>query len=178
MVDRGDHRRVTALRQEAEALRQGLTDQPAIAHLLNFLGLAAVDEGDPERAVAHFEESLALNRELGDTRNIAMSSTCLGMTVLWWGDHERAAPPFEEGLRLSQKMGHKIGTAYCLLGLAGVAALRGQPARAARLWGAAEALREAIGLSLSPFDRATYDHEGYLAAARRAGRAKLRRGLV
>jgi DNA-binding NarL/FixJ family response regulator len=51
--------------------------------------------------------------------------------------------------------------------LASVAAWRGQPARAARLWGASEALREASGsVADSPFARFRYDHEGLLAAAR------------
>jgi DNA-binding CsgD family transcriptional regulator len=35
-----------------------------------------------------------------------------------------------------------------------------------RLWGADEALREASGLSLSPFERSHPDYEGYQAAAR------------
>jgi DNA-binding NarL/FixJ family response regulator len=69
-------------------------------------------------------------------------------------------------MRVLRDLRCKQGTAYCLLGLAGVAVLREEPVRAARLWGTAEALREAIGLPLSTFDRANYDYEGYQAAAR------------
>ena len=47
-----------------------------------------------------------------------------------------------------------------------MAALRGDAARAARLWGTAEALGEAIGLTLSPLDRAHPDYEGLLATVR------------
>jgi predicted ATPase/DNA-binding SARP family transcriptional activator/DNA-binding CsgD family transcriptional regulator len=167
VLQRGDdHSEVTALREEAEALRQELTDRPAIAHLLNFLGQAALGEGDHDRAVAHFEEGLVLYRELGDTRNIAMNFCCVGMTELSLGDRERAATPFEEALRLLRGRGDKVGIAYSLLGLAGVAVSRGLPARAARLWGASEALREADGLPLSPFVRSISDYEGDLAAAR------------
>lgn len=165
-VHGGDHRRVTALREEAEALRPELSDRWALAHLLTFLGLAAVDEGDHDRAVARFEESLVLNRELGDRRGIALCFTCLGMTELSRGDRERAAAPLEEALRQLQDRGDRVGIATGLLGLAGVALSRGRPARAARLWGAAEALREAIGLPLTPFVRSHYDYEGDLAAAR------------
>ncbi len=161
-----DHRRVTALRQEAEALRPELVDRPVIAHLLIFLGLAAVDEGDHDRAVARLEESLALNRELEDRRGIAMSISCLGLTELSRGERERAAAPFEEALRLLQGRGDRVGIAYSLLGLAGVAVSRGRPARAARLWGASEALREAIGFPLTPFARHHSDYEGSLAVAR------------
>lgn len=51
-------------------------------------------------------------------------------------------------------------------GLAEVALTHGQPARAARLWGAAEAQRESIGLPLSSFDRSHPDYESMVATAR------------
>ena len=57
-------------------------------------------------------------------------------------------------------------TAYGLRGMACVVALQGDAARAARLWGAAEALSEAIGLPLSHLDRSHPDYEGLLSAAR------------
>ncbi len=44
--------------------------------------------------------------------------------------------------------------------------MRGTMTRAARLWGADEALREAAGLSLSRFESSHPDYEGLLAAAR------------
>jgi hypothetical protein len=54
-------------------------------------------------------------------------------------------------------LGDTVGSADCLAGLAGVAAAQNQPARALRLWGAAEAMREAIGARLPPMDRAVYE---------------------
>jgi hypothetical protein len=45
---------------------------------------------------------------------------------------------------------------WCLAGLAGVAVLDEEPERAARLWGAAEALRLSIGLREAPAARATH----------------------
>jgi DNA-binding NarL/FixJ family response regulator len=52
------------------------------------------------------------------------------------------------------------------MGSAVVAALDKRPARAARLQGAAEALREAISLSLLLWDHTPTDYEDQLAAAR------------
>ena len=69
-------------------------------------------------------------------------------------------------MRILRGVKNQPGTVYGLQGLAGVAALRGEAARAARLWGAAEALREAIGYPASPFDRSHPDYEGLLAPAR------------
>jgi non-specific serine/threonine protein kinase len=54
----------------------------------------------------------------------------------------------------------------CLDGLAGVAAAQARPARAARLLGAAEALREAIGAPTPPAGRAAHERE--VAALRAA----------
>jgi non-specific serine/threonine protein kinase len=60
------------------------------------------------------------------------------------GDHERAKGLFGEGLKLSAASGEVSNVAYCLQGLAASAASEGRQARAARLWGAAEALLEKI----------------------------------
>jgi predicted ATPase/DNA-binding CsgD family transcriptional regulator len=164
-VHGGDGERVRALRREAEDLRQESLDRGGVGYLLVFLALAGLD-GDHERVLALFEESLALFRELEDKLGIAMCLTGLGMAALERSDHERAAAPIEENLRLMEGLGDKVGISYGLLGSAGVAALRRQPARAARLWGAAEALREVIGLHLSPFERLHYNYDGHLADAR------------
>ena len=60
--------------------------------------------------------------------------------------------------------GDKFWMAVCLEGLAGVAAAQGQPVGAARLFGAAAALRGAIGAPMEPARRAAY--ERHLAATR------------
>ena len=56
--------------------------------------------------------------------------------------------------------------ASSLEGWAGVEVAQGQPMWAARLWGAAEALREAIRAPLPPIERA--DYERAVAAACRS----------
>ncbi len=166
MVHAGHSERVATLREEAEALRREPLDRSSLAHLLTFLGLAALSEWDQDQATGPLEESLALSRELQDARGIVVSLTGLGMTALRQRDHERAAALFEENMGLLREQGDRVGIAYSLIGLAAVAASRRQPARAARLWGAAEALREAVGIPLSPFDRAHYEYERRISEAR------------
>ena len=71
--------------------------------------------------------------------------------------------------------------AECLAGLAAVALAQEDGARAARLWGAAEALRENAGVAMWAADRVEYERqrvalgagidERALAAAWAAGRA-------
>jgi DNA-binding CsgD family transcriptional regulator len=162
----GDVERFPALCEECEALLQKPLDRRAAAYLLFFRGAVALEAGDYERAVAVLEESRASFRELGDLRDESMCSFTLGMTELKQGNLERGTAVLEEGLPLAQRTKDKLGSAYYLLGLGVVAAEQGQSVRAARLWGAAEALREVIGLPLSYFDLAHSGYEAHLTTAR------------
>jgi hypothetical protein len=67
----------------------------------------------------------------------------LGQVLFEQGDVARADALYREGLAIRQETLFLVYVASGLEGLAMVAATTGQPARAARLWGAAEALREA-----------------------------------
>ncbi len=164
-LHRGDIGKVGSLRQKAEKLRQELEDPEATAYLLLFLGSATMEE-DLGRAAALLEEGLALYQGLGDTRCISVCTFTLGMIASERGDFERAAALLREGLPVAQGHGDNLGIAYYLWGLGGVAAGEEQLVRAARLWGAAEALRETLGLRLSYLDLAHSSYEERLAAAR------------
>ena len=74
----------------------------------------------------------------------------LGTVAHAQGDDGRATALYEESLTLCRELGDKHGLAECLEGLAGVAVAQQHLERAARLLGAAAALREAIGAPLSP----------------------------
>ena len=73
----------------------------------------------------------------------------------------RPARLFEEGLTLSAEVGEATNVAYCLEGLATIAASEGRLERAARLWGAAEAIFQAIEVVAYPYatDRSLRDHQ-------------------
>jgi hypothetical protein len=62
----------------------------------------------------------------------------------------RARALYQESLALLWGVGHKRGIAECLEALAKIARAQGQHKRAARVYGAAEALREAIGVHYCP----------------------------
>lgn len=162
----GDAGRATALREEAERLRREPLNRRALAELLFFLAAAVLTGGDYERGVAFFEESRALFRELQDARGATRCATSLGLAAVNFDDYERAAVWLEESLRVLRELKDQPGIAFSLLGVAAVADSQGQSARAARLWGAAEALREAIGLSLGDYERSAYGYEERIGAAR------------
>ncbi len=139
---------------EALAVRRELGDARIVADSLLKSGRAQALQGDHERAVASLEEGLAFARELGDGWTTSVALASLGFVELVAGEVVRADELLGEGLAWSWKRGDKRLAAECLGGRAAVAALRGEHGRAARLWGAAESLRESIGAPAGPVERA------------------------
>jgi non-specific serine/threonine protein kinase len=105
----------------------------------------------------------------------------LGYLALRRGDSRRALRFFRESLELFRGQGDQRGIADCLIGVAGVLGTLNQPEHATRLFGAAEALRQAIGASVWPANVADYEcnlrmvrdqlDEATFAAAWATGRA-------
>jgi hypothetical protein len=78
----------------------------------------------------------------------------LGWVALLRGDSERARALYAESLGLKREVGDKLVTPEPLEGLASVAGARGEAERAARLFGACEALRELMGNPPEPGESA------------------------
>jgi DNA-binding CsgD family transcriptional regulator len=97
---------------------------------------------------------------------VAVCCATMGFVALREGDTELADPMFGEALAALREVGDRAVMLHCLTGEASVLALRGDAARAARLWGAAEALGEAASVSLLLVIGSRYDREGHVAAAR------------
>jgi ATP/maltotriose-dependent transcriptional regulator MalT len=165
-ITEGDYTRGAALWEESLALAREARDTERIRSTLSNLGYAEVLRGDYEKARASCEEALALARELGGAGAPIVASTLvnLGLVALGQGDYERARPLFVEALMLGRSAGRKPQMIDTLEGMASLAGAAEDASRAARLWGAAEAAREAMGIALSPGERAM--HEPYLAPAR------------
>jgi DNA-binding CsgD family transcriptional regulator len=79
-------------------------------------------------------------------------------------DHERARALYEENLVLCRELGDKLVASASMDGLACYAASGGEAHRAARLFGAAQALREEVGYRQKPRERSL--REPYLTIAR------------
>jgi DNA-binding CsgD family transcriptional regulator len=121
------------------------------------LGKIALSQGDVVKAQALFEECLAFYRAQGYRSETAEALAVLGQVAAVQQDYATAFARYEEGLLLARKADFKCNVASCLEGLAGVRAALGERLQAARLWGAAEALREAIGAPLPPIYRPAYE---------------------
>ena len=129
-----------------------------------FKGLLAYYEGEMESAATHLEKAIALARASLYRPDLARSLVALGRVMHARGETARAAALFREGLGLFRKIGHRLGIATALEGMAGSVSSENAE-RAARLFGAAEAIRAAIGAPLPPVDRPAHERD---AAAIRA----------
>jgi hypothetical protein len=115
-------------------------------------------------AQVYLEESLAIVHEFGEMCNVANVVRKLGRAAQHQGKWNAAAGHFTESLAVWQQVGNKAGIAACLEGLGAVANGQGAPERAARLLGAAAALRESCSLPIPPIERS--DRDGVIAAVR------------
>ena len=161
---RGDPERAERLLTESLALYCAAANGRGIALVQGNLGMLARARGDHDRAAVLLAEGLAFFRAAGDREYAAYRLTALGDLALTRGDLARAAACFGEGLALLRELGDRHGTVDGLAGVAAVAAACGRWQPAARLRGAAEGLREALGAAPSPPARA--EHERAVADLR------------
>jgi non-specific serine/threonine protein kinase len=161
-----DYHRAAILHEEALSLRRDLGDRVGIANSLSSLGTVLAERGEYERATDLLKESLSLRRTLADKTGIVGSLYTLGSVLALHGGDESAATLLGESLRLSHEIGARDRMAEVLEILAWLAVGRGQPHRAARVGGAAEALRQALGVDVLP-DREA-GHEQAVQAMRAA----------
>jgi non-specific serine/threonine protein kinase len=157
-TDTGNYARAQEALEECLALDRTIGEKNRIAAALSYLGDVAMYQSDDERAINLNEESLAIARTL-DTGSIARSLLHLGLALRERGELRRADLVLTESLALHRERGNRGAVAWCLEGLAGVACARGQPDWAAQLYGAAEALREAIGFPMPAGRRGTFDRD-------------------
>jgi tetratricopeptide (TPR) repeat protein len=164
-TDEGDYTRAGAVLEECLTLHRQVGEKNRIAAALSYLGDVATYQGDYLRALALNEESLALAQTL-DSGSRARSLLHLGLSLREVGDLARARRALQESLSLHRERSNRGAIAWCLEGLAGVACAEGLPAQAARLFAAADALREAIGFPVPVGRRGRRERD--MTAAREA----------
>jgi predicted ATPase len=161
MMDLGDYPRALSLYDERLALDREIGNTEGEALTLLNQGIVYWYLLDYDKAYSRYKESLVLSEKLNHKPVMALALNALGFVAHDQGDYALARTRHRESLLLKREMGEKNGIVESLEGLARVASQAppplGDPVRAARLWGAAEALREAIGAHLTPTDRARYE---------------------
>ena len=152
--DAGDRERGEQLLTESLAPLRQAGDPDRLARALVNLGEHASYRGDDARAEHLLSESLALARPLGQREVVAYALGLLGLLAYRRGDAARAMAHLAESLTLCYEIGARHWTAQTMERLAAVAVGDDRAELAARLLGAATALREATGRRLPPGERA------------------------
>jgi non-specific serine/threonine protein kinase len=161
-----EYEQAKALAEEALAILRELGNRQGVADALMLLGYVARGQGDTAAERSHYEQALALRRELGVKWGIAHSLHNLGHVARSEGNYEVARLHYIESLAGFQELTDTLDIAKVLEGFAALAAAEGKLRRSARLWGAADALHEALSLPMPPVDHITYDP--YIEAVRTA----------
>jgi len=156
-VSQQDLARGQSLAEESLACFQELGYAQFRAYPLGLLGQMRLAQGEVALAREWFEQSLALVEEVGDRAGALETLLGLARVALDEGDREAARRRYQHCLTILHEMRSQEFLAACLEGLAALEAAQGAPRMAARLWGAAEALREAMGTPIYPVYRASYE---------------------
>jgi predicted ATPase/class 3 adenylate cyclase len=157
-LEQGEHERAKPFFEEALAISREVGDKRTIGYALHNLGDLARHTGHYKQARALGMEAISVFREMDDKWGTARQLVWLGMVTAYMSDdYEEAAGFLEEGFALVREVGDWEWVAYALDSFAILAGAKGQGERAARLWGAAEALRQSIGATLPPTNRPAYE---------------------
>jgi tetratricopeptide (TPR) repeat protein len=181
LINQEDHQQARNHLEESLALARKARDGNEISFAVWQLGRTAMLQGNYAQAITLLEEALAVNRELKLSGGAAFVLSDLGKAILLKGDYQQAISCYKEMLAIYWKFGDERSIASSLEQLASVAVAQTHPEQAARLFGAAEVLRDARGAARYPFQIADYERnleslrlqldEATFAAQWAAGRA-------
>lgn len=163
----GDYDLAETKLQEALIVCRQAGDNRHIASALAGLGELAIRRAQYDRAAHLLEESLHLCQQLGDKWGLAIAFGSLGWLALRQRDFAEMRAMLRESLSVRMETGDKGGVAWCLEKLAEAAILQGGVASsasrveefqlAARVFGAAAALRAPLGSVIDPADKPEYE---------------------
>jgi predicted ATPase/DNA-binding winged helix-turn-helix (wHTH) protein len=122
---------------EIRAIAAALGDRTLLARNLNNLAEWHRLQGASAEAAACYEEAIAVQRELGNPGNLAVVVCNHARLLLGQGDQARGAALLCEAYELAAGHGLRGMDKHLLEIGAGLAAMRGEPERSARLHGAA-----------------------------------------
>jgi predicted ATPase len=148
---------------ESLALSQQLGHIRMSSSALNNMGIVARHQGNYDRAADLLTQALALARASGDQWYICNELIELAKVAWYQGNQAHAVTLNAEALTLCQEIHQPEPIAECLEGLACSALRCGQFTRAVRLFGAAEQLREVIGVPLPRVEQQRYAEVTLLA---------------
>jgi predicted ATPase/DNA-binding winged helix-turn-helix (wHTH) protein len=152
----GNYLDAEALGREAIDCARATDDRRLLYGSLSQLAVALHAQGEWVAAHEFYEQALVVARELGTPFELGHALSEIARAECDEGRRDLARKHFAEGMTILHGMGNRPGVIDSLEGLAGVAAA---PRRAARLWGAANALRQEIGAARSVPESIAYERQ-------------------
>jgi len=152
-------REAQAMIAEGAALMAASGDRWIENMALLGMAMGAKLRGDYEDARLRFSTMGPLFQELGDRHRLNMVRSELAHIDRYEGHLDKAEAAYRETILQWKRLGHRAAIAHQLESLAYIALRREDWRRAARLYGAAEALRQTIGIAMTPSEQLEYDGE-------------------
>ena len=140
--------------EEALALARETGDQRKLVAALNAVAQMRRADGDVASAEPLYDEAVALGRRLNDMELVAIGLLNLAMTYIARGAHSDAGKALREIIAIARQTRSMPVGQSALEVASGLAASRGDPARALRFFGAAEANTRDTGIVRDPTDDA------------------------
>ena len=156
--DAGDAAASQRYQDEARRLTATI-EHPMLLSTFLGMGLEARGRGDLALARHCFEQGIRLIRRVKNRAFEMAFQSELVHVVRQSGEYEAALSGYRRMIVMWQNLGMRAAVANQLECLAFILRTRDQPGRAARLLGAAEALRERIHIPMADYERAEYERE-------------------
>jgi DNA-binding CsgD family transcriptional regulator/tetratricopeptide (TPR) repeat protein len=153
----GNQAQAQFLAEQSLALMREISHNSLTFYALRLLGQLRLHQQELTQARELFEAVLVTAQEDDNQFETATTQVDLARVFTLQGEAARARALYERSLPVLRKLNSWEFLIPGLEGLASLEAGQGDPAWAARLWGAAEALREAIGAPMAPVDRPNYE---------------------
>jgi predicted ATPase/class 3 adenylate cyclase len=150
----GEFDRAKSLYEESIALHRKLGEQHGEGQTLNNYAALLTNMAQYDEARPLIEKALELARSGQHPASIAFAEGNLGTVALHQNDYPAARIHLGQSLSLLAELGDTSAIASLFDLFAALAARQSDPSRAARLWGASDALREEIGTYLDLTERA------------------------
>ncbi len=141
--DSGDVEKARSMYRESLALYREMDDPGNMVLALDNLGIVAEHDGEYEAARRYQEEAVNICRTLGYNNSLAHVLANMGSRAVAEGNFAEARGYYGEVLPLSQQQSYHQVIISCLEGIARLCLKQDRFPEAARLWGAADRMREA-----------------------------------
>lgn len=155
----GEAERASPILEECLQLYRELGNELAVSECLNLLADVQQRRGDPQGSIPLLEESLSIARRRQDEHGIQRALGVLAGAYRMLGDFARATLLYKQAMVIRVKTNNTFMYPWSFEFYAILATSQNEFERAARLWGAAYALREATGWRLPRSYHHYYNYE-------------------